>query len=87
MLCCVDGKLYTGISTDVEARFKQHGGGRGAKFTRGRGPFELVFHQPVGDRSTASRLEWRVKRLRRPDKLRLIRGELPLTTLLAVESS
>ena len=74
MLRCQDGRLYTGITTDLERRIEEHGGDLGAKFTRGRGPFELAFNREVGDRSRASRLEWRVKRLRRSDKERLIDG-------------
>lgn len=82
MLRCQDGRLYTGITTDLERRIEEHGGDLGAKFTRGRGPFELAFNREVGDRSRASRLEWRVKRLRRSDKERLIDGALELESLL-----
>ena len=82
MLRWQDGKLYTGITTDLERRVDQHGGGFGAKFTRGRGPFEIAFSSVVGDRSRASKLEWRVKRLRRSDKERLIEGALQLDSLL-----
>lgn len=79
---CGDGKLYTGITNDVEQRFSQHESGDGAKFTRGRGPLELVFRQAVGTRSRASKLEWRVKRLKRKDKERLVAGILGLDGLL-----
>jgi putative endonuclease len=82
LLRCYDGKLYTGITTDVERRLSQHSEGMGAKFTRGRGPFRLVFSKEVGGRREASRLEWRVKRLRRGDKERLIEGKLKLDSLL-----
>ena len=75
---CDDGSLYTGISTDVERRFTLHARNRGARRLRGRGPLELVFSRAVGDRSLASRVEYRVKRLSRSDKERLIAGELPL---------
>jgi putative endonuclease len=71
---CADRTLYTGITTDVAERFAQHseGGTRAAKYLRGRGPLELVFTAEVGDRSEASRLEWRVKKLTRPQKERLL---------------
>lgn len=75
---CRDGSLYTGISTDVERRFAAHAADQGARRLRGRGPLELVYSQALGDRSLASRIEHRVKRLARSEKERLIRGELPL---------
>lgn len=75
---CHDGSLYTGISTDVERRFASHTRNQGARRLRGRGPLELVFSHAVGDRSLASRVEYRVKRLTRRDKERLVAGELPL---------
>lgn len=75
---CSDGSLYTGISTDVQRRFEAHAANRGARRLRGRGPLELVFQQALGDRSQATRVEHRVKRLSRRDKERLIRGDLAL---------
>lgn len=81
LIRCGQGQLYTGISNDVERRFEQHKQGRGAKFTRGRGPLHLEFFQEVGDRSLASRLEWRIKKLHRRDKERLIVGDLQLQEL------
>ncbi len=78
LLRCRDGSLYTGITTDVARRIAAHSAGRGARRLRGRGPLELVFSHPVGDRGTALRLECRVKRLSRPDKERLVRGETGL---------
>ena len=75
---CRDGSLYTGISTDVARRFEAHQADRGARRLRGRGPLELVYWQAVGDHASALRLEHRVKRLRRADKERLVRGELAL---------
>ncbi|MEQ5814387.1 GIY-YIG nuclease family protein [Marinobacter sp. NFXS11] len=74
------GSLYTGITTDVERRFIEHQGGapRGARSLRGKGPLELVFSAPAGDRSRASRLEWRIKQWPRPRKEALARGELSL---------
>jgi putative endonuclease len=71
---CADSSLYTGIATDVSQRFAQHcqGGPRGAKYLRGRGPLQLVFCVEVGDRSQASKLELRVKRLSKMHKERLL---------------
>ncbi len=74
------GALYTGITTDVDRRFNEHQGGapRGARSLRGKGPLELVFSAPAGDRSRASRLEWHIKQWPRPRKEALARGELSL---------
>ncbi|QPP48434.1 MULTISPECIES: GIY-YIG nuclease family protein [Halomonadaceae] len=62
------GRLYTGITTDVARRLAQHEAGRGAKALRGHGPLALVHHEPVGSRSEALRLEAVVKRLSATDK-------------------
>jgi len=78
LIRCRDGSLYTGISTDVERRFAAHQANRGARRLRGRGPLELVYAQPLGDRSLALRVEHRIKRWRRADKERLLRGEATL---------
>lgn len=73
------GALYTGISTDPERRLREHEVGmRGARSLRGRGPLELVHRQAAGDRSTALKLEYAVKRLSRQDKERLVAGERSL---------
>jgi putative endonuclease len=61
---CRDGSLYTGITNDVDRRMDEHrSGARGAKYLRGRGPLRLAFEYRVCDRSQASRLEHRIKRL------------------------
>ncbi len=79
---CADGALYTGIATDVERRLAEHeAGSRGARFLRGRAPFELVFDEAAGNRAQASRLEYRVKRLPRRQKLELIARRLSLRDL------
>ena len=74
LIRCADGSLYAGIAKDVERRLEEHraGGPRGAKYLRGRGPLELVFQEKIGSRSLAARVERRVKRLRKPDKERLL---------------
>ena len=56
------GIAYTGISTDVERRLAAHNANRGARFTRGRGPWRVVYCEGPFDRAEASRREWRVKR-------------------------
>lgn len=80
---CADGTLYTGIATDVDKRLAEHESGpRGAKYLRGKAPLELVFSEVVGDRASASRLEYRVKQLGREQKLELIDGLSALTDLV-----
>ena len=80
---CADGTLYTGIAADVARRLVEHERGeRGAKFLRGKGPLEVVFEEPAGDRAAASRLEYRVKRLSRSQKLDLVSGRRRLGDLL-----
>ena len=74
ILRCSDGSLYTGITVDVEARFAQHSSGTGAKYTRGRGPLELVYVEQCRDHSHALKREYQVKSLRKNDKLALIQS-------------
>ena len=72
ILRCRDGSLYTGITTDVEKRLEAHRGGKGAKYTRGRGPLELVYREECGDHSAALKRELEIKALPREEKLKLI---------------
>lgn len=72
MLRCGDGTLYTGVTDDVERRLAAHRAGKGAKYTRGRGPLELVYTEQVPDKSAALRREYQIKRLTRQEKEQLI---------------
>ncbi|HLT92188.1 MAG TPA: GIY-YIG nuclease family protein [Woeseiaceae bacterium] len=84
VLRCADGSLYTGVATDVSRRLAEHAGGRrGAKYLRGRGPFELVLSLEAGGRGPALRLERRIKRLPRAAKERLLRSPAARRALLA----
>jgi len=66
---CRDGSLYTGIAKDVSRRIAEHEqGATGAKYLRGKGPLELVFQRPVGNRGLAQRIEHRIKRFSRAEK-------------------
>ena len=69
---CRDGSLYTGITTDIIRRIKQHNSGKGAKYTRSRNPVKLVFKESHKNRSSASKSEFRIKQLSRREKLTLI---------------
>lgn len=60
---CSDGSLYTGIAKDIEARIAQHDQGKGAKYTRGRGPVKLRASNGPYARSAALSLEAKIKRL------------------------
>lgn len=68
VLRCGDGTLYTGIALDVAARIQVHESGRGAKYTRGRGPFELLCTWRFGNKADALRHELAVKALSRKAK-------------------
>ena len=72
ILRCRDGSLYTGITTDVEKRLEAHRSGKGAKYTRGRTPLELVYSEECGDHSAALKRELEIKNLSREEKLKLI---------------
>lgn len=72
MLRCGDGTLYTGMTDDVEKRLAAHRAGKGAKYTRGRGPLELVYVEEQLDKSSALRRERAIKGLTRQEKLKLL---------------
>ena len=72
ILRCGDGTFYTGMTDDFPNRLQKHRSGKGAKYTRGRGPIEPVYHEPVVDRSAALRREWEIKHFTREEKRRLI---------------
>ena len=65
--------MYTGISTDVDRRLEEHRSGKGAKYTRSRGPLELVYVEDCEDKSAALRRELEIKSLSRGEKLNLIK--------------
>ncbi|PSP96449.1 endonuclease [Halobacteriales archaeon QS_5_70_17] len=74
VLQCGDGTLYTGYTTDVQRRLAEHRDDRGAKYTRGRGPLDLVHVERYASRSAAMSREREIKSLRRAEKDRLIDG-------------
>lgn len=85
---CSDNSYYTGIAADVARRLKEHASSpRGAKYLKGRGPLQLVFQAAVGDRSVASQLEYRIKKLDRAAKEALIDGALSLADLTQAQAS
>ena len=72
ILRCRDDTLYCGISPDIEKRLEQHRSGKGAKYTRGRGPLELIYSEVCDSHSDALKREAAIKRMPRAEKLKLI---------------
>ena len=72
ILRCGDGRLYTGITTDVEKRLEVHRSGKGAKYTRGRGPLALVYRERCGSHSDALKRERQITAMSREEKLRMV---------------
>jgi len=69
MIRADDKSLYTGITTDLERRLKQHQSGRGgAKYFRGRQACEVVYTESGHDRSSASVREAQIKKMTRRQK-------------------
>jgi putative endonuclease len=76
--------LYTGISTDVQRRWKEHqrGGARTARYLRTRKPVDLIFSAMIGERGAALRAEYAIKQLEKPQKEALAKGALALRVVL-----
>lgn len=72
LLRCKDDSLYCGITNDLPNRLEMHRTGKGAKYTRGRGPLELVYTEECPDKSAALRRERQIKSLSRQDKIALL---------------
>ncbi len=69
LLECGDGSWYAGISNDPDARLRAHADGKGARYTRGRGPLRFLARRAYADRAAASRAECALKRLPKARKL------------------
>ncbi|QYK01459.1 GIY-YIG nuclease family protein [Shewanella psychrotolerans] len=84
---CCQGQLYTGITTDIERRFKEHqlSGPKAAKFLRGKAPLRLVYRESVGNHSQALKREVAVKKLKKQQKLALIQNDANSHTLKRVD--
>ena len=79
VLRCKTGELYTGCTTDLERRVREHNSGSGSKFTRSRLPVAVVYKEELGSRSAALRRERAIKAMRRSEKLVLV-GHTALAT-------
>jgi len=71
LLECADGSLYTGITTDLARRLKEHQAGTGGHFTRAKGALRILYTEEHPDRSAASKREAAIKKLSRTQKLDL----------------
>ena len=85
VLRCADGTLYTGITTDLERRLREHNGvagtgRRGAAYTRARRPVRLVHREPAPDRALATRRERAITALDRRAKEALLGADAGATT-------
>jgi predicted GIY-YIG superfamily endonuclease len=76
ILECVDGTFYTGVTNDLERRFKMHEAGRASKYTRTRRPVKLLYQEKLSTRTQALVRECAVKALPRKSKERLISSAL-----------
>jgi putative endonuclease len=74
ILSCCDGSFYTGVTTDIDRRFREHEGGRASRFTRTRRPVVLVYQETCGSRSQALSRECAVKSMGRHGKEELVAG-------------
>jgi len=74
MVECADGTYYTGWTIDLDARIAAHNEGIGARYTRGRGPVQLVYLEEYVEKQEAQRREWTIKKLTRARKEQLVRS-------------
>lgn len=75
ILRCSDGTYYTGYTDHLERRVKVHNEGKGAKYTRGRLPVELMYYEEFETKAEAMKREWKLKQLDRGKKEKLIFGK------------
>ncbi|MCT2534330.1 GIY-YIG nuclease family protein [Aquibacillus koreensis] len=76
MLRCKDGSIYTGYTNDLDRRLQLHNAGKAAKYTRGRGPLQLVFTRSFSTKQEAMRFEYRMKKRKKIEKEILINSYL-----------
>jgi putative endonuclease len=76
ILECSDKTLYTGITTDLERRIAEHEGSKlGSKYTAARRPVKIIYSQKFKNRSSALKEEARIKKLKKSEKLELIKNK------------
>lgn len=74
ILKCRDNTFYTGWTNNLEKRVQAHNAGTASKYTRTRGPVELVYYESFETKQEAMSREWKIKRLTRQEKEMLIEG-------------
>ena len=75
LLECRDGSLYCGITNNLEHRLEMHNQGKASKYTRSRLPVRLAAACPTEGRSQALKLEYRIKRLPKKQKIKQLNQE------------
>lgn len=75
---CNDNTFYTGCTNNLSKRIDDHNSGKGAKYTRRRSPVVLMWTQNVSSKSSALKLEFKIKQLKRKQKVQLIEGRFAL---------
>ena len=80
LIRCKHGRLYTGITTDVERRFEEHknSDNKGSKYLRGKAPLKLVMKKKIGNKSLALKIEAKVKKLSKVKKELLVDGKIKI---------
>ncbi len=74
ILRCKDNSLYTGWCRDLDERIKKHNSGKGAKYTRAKGPCKLVYYEKISNKSEALKREIAIKKLSKVKKEDLVRS-------------
>lgn len=76
VLTCKDGSFYGGYTNNLERRVKMHNEGKGAKYTRGRGPVTLTYYKSFDSKSDALKAEYHFKQLSRKQKINFLKEEM-----------
>jgi len=86
LIRCKDNSLYTGITIDVNRRFEEHQNNdrKGSKYLRGKAPLKLVLKKKIGNKSLASKVEAKVKKLPKANKELLVTGKIKVKEILAL---
>ena len=72
VLECADGSYYAGYTNDLQKRLEAHNAGKGAKYTRAKGPVEMIYHENFKTKSAAMKAEYAFKQLSKPQKIHYI---------------
>lgn len=82
LLKCADDTLYCGYTNDLIARVKTHNDGKGAKYTKGRLPVQLVFYEQFETKSQALKREHKIKKMTRQEKIELCKNTVIVSELI-----